>query len=73
MPYSPKEEPLSVLLELNNINLTYQTLKTETLAIKDINFSVFQGEFISIVGPSGCGKTTILSLISAKTFYGHLI
>lgn len=63
MPYSPKEEPLSVLLELNNINLTYQTLKSETEAIKNISFSVNQGEFISIVGPSGCGKTTILSMI----------
>ena len=55
---------MSVLLELKNINLTYQTLKTETEAIKNISFSVNQGEFISIVGPSGCGKTTILSMIS---------
>lgn len=55
---------MSKLLELKNINLTYQTLKSETEAIKDVNLSIDSGEFISIVGPSGCGKTTILSMIS---------
>lgn len=65
MPYSPKEEIISSeLLKLNKINLTYQTLKSETEAIKNVNLSVCKGEFISIVGPSGCGKTTILSMIS---------
>ena len=55
---------MSNLLELKNINLTYQTLKSETKAIENISFSVKQGEFVSIVGPSGSGKTTILSIIS---------
>lgn len=32
--------------------------------LKDINFKVGSGEFISIIGPSGCGKTTLLRLIS---------
>ena len=55
---------MSTLLELKNINLTYQTLKSETEAIKNVSFSIDQGEFVSIVGPSGSGKTTILSMIS---------
>ena len=55
---------MSNLLELKNINLTYQTLKSETKAIENVSFSVKQGEFVSIVGPSGSGKTTILSIIS---------
>ena len=55
---------MSTILSLQDINLTYQTLKTETEAIKDVSFLVNQGEFVSIVGPSGCGKTTILSMIS---------
>ena len=55
---------MSNLLELNNIDLTYQTLKSETKAIENVSFSVKQGEFVSIVGPSGSGKTTILSIIS---------
>ena len=55
---------MSTLLELKDICLTYQTLKSETEAIKNISFCVDNGDFISIVGPSGCGKTTILSMIS---------
>lgn len=61
---SKGEKILSKLLELKNINLTYQTLKSETEAIKNVSFSVKPSEFISIVGPSGSGKTTILSLIA---------
>lgn len=55
---------MSTLLELKNINLTYQTLKSETKAIENITFSIENGEFVSVVGPSGSGKTTILSIIS---------
>lgn len=55
---------MNALLEIKNVSLIYQTIKSETEAIKDISFSVNQGEFVSIVGPSGCGKTTILSMIA---------
>lgn len=51
-------------LELKNIELIYHSPQSETHALKDLNFTVYTGEFISIVGPSGCGKTTILSLIA---------
>lgn len=33
-------------------------------ALEDINLTVKQGEFISIVGPSGCGKTTLLKILA---------
>lgn len=33
-------------------------------AVKDLDFSVRKGEFITIVGPSGCGKSTLLDMIS---------
>jgi len=51
-------------LELKNVELIYHSPKSETHALKELNLSVEDGEFISIVGPSGCGKTTILSLIA---------
>lgn len=52
------------LLEFNNVGLIYQTDASETTALKNVTFSVDEGEFVAIVGPSGCGKTTILSLVA---------
>ena len=55
---------MNEIVSLNNVNLIYQSIKHETTALSDINLTIQEQEFISIVGPSGCGKTTILSLIS---------
>ena len=52
------------ILKFENVCLTYQTPQGQTDAIKDLSFSVSEGEFVAIVGPSGCGKTTVLSMIS---------
>lgn len=52
------------VLKLENINKTYQAKNGEIEALKDINFSVEEGEFVSIIGPSGCGKSTLLSIIA---------
>ena len=46
------------VLKLENINKTYQAKNGEIKALKNINFSVKEGEFVSIIGPSGCGKST---------------
>lgn len=47
-----------------SLSYTYLTRTGETLALKDLNIAVREGEFCSIVGPSGCGKSTLLGLIS---------
>lgn len=54
----------NTLLKLEDVCLSYHTKSGETNALKNVNFSVNEGEFVSIVGPSGCGKTTILSIIA---------
>ena len=51
------------ILEIKNLSKIYHTSKGEIPAIKDLNLSVKDGEFIAIVGPSGCGKTTLLSIL----------
>jgi putative ABC transport system ATP-binding protein len=48
---------------LENVEKVYQTDKIETVALSDINLSVRQGEFISIMGPSGSGKSTLLNIL----------
>lgn len=62
------------VLKFDNVSLIYHTKDGETLALEDVNFSVYEKEFVAIVGPSGCGKTTILSLIAGilKPSSGHI-
>src|SRR5919202_1531010 len=35
-----------------------------TVALADISFEVFEGQFACLVGPSGCGKSTLLRVIA---------
>ncbi len=50
-------------IELQNVSRIYRADKIETIALENINLSVQEGEFISIMGPSGCGKSTLLNII----------
>lgn len=52
------------VLKVSGIGEKYQSQNGEVTALSNINFSVEQGEFMSIVGPSGCGKSTLLSIIA---------
>ncbi|MCO5386423.1 ABC transporter ATP-binding protein [Desulfosporosinus sp.] len=56
------------VVEVHNVGMKYQSLNGEITALENINFSVSDGEFVSIVGPSGCGKSTLLSIISGLIF-----
>ena len=53
-----------MIIELCQVALTYQSPDGETNALRDISFSMEEGEFVSVVGPSGCGKSTLLSVIA---------
>lgn len=48
-----------VKLEIKGINKTID----QKVILSDINFEVFDGEFLSVLGPSGCGKTTLLRIL----------
>lgn len=50
------------MLEFKDVGYIYHTPAGETTAVKNLSFSVADGDFVSVIGPSGCGKTTILSL-----------
>ena len=51
------------MIQLEGVEKVYRTDKIETVALTNINLSVRQGEFISIMGPSGSGKSTLLNVI----------
>ena len=47
-------------VEFRNVVKNYGTFE----AVKDVSFTVEDGEFVALVGPSGCGKTTTLNLMA---------
>lgn len=52
-----------MLLELKNIFKWVNSGGNKIFLLKDLNLTVKEGEFISIMGPSGSGKTTLLNVI----------
>lgn len=51
------------VIEVKNMFKAFMLGKEKLDILKNINFTVANGEFVSIMGPSGCGKSTLLYLI----------
>jgi NitT/TauT family transport system ATP-binding protein len=52
------------MLEVTRLRKVYEDASRTVEAIRDVSFSVGQGELVCIVGPSGAGKTTLLKCIA---------
>lgn len=59
------------MLELKNIKKVYKTKDSFWKALKDVNVSFREREFVSILGPSGAGKTTLLNIIGGLDSYNN--
>jgi len=54
---------MNVILEAKNIQKQFHDPVTVNV-LKDINFKINAGEFVSVIGKSGCGKSTLLYILS---------
>lgn len=52
-----------MILELKGIYKEYQQGKMSVPVLKDVNFSMEEGEYVAIMGPSGSGKSTLMNII----------
>ncbi len=48
---------------VEDLQMVYKVGKIEVPALRGVDFSVKEGEFVAVIGPSGCGKSTLLHLI----------
>jgi nitrate/nitrite transport system ATP-binding protein len=63
----PTDNHGSTTLRLAGVSKSYGTSRGTQSAVRDINFEVRAGEFVSLVGHSGCGKSTVLSMVAGLT------
>jgi putative ABC transport system ATP-binding protein len=52
-------------LKVENLSKVYVSSMGKVVSLRNVNFSVNKGEFVSVVGPSGSGKSTLLNMIGA--------
>lgn len=51
------------MIKFNQISRSFIGDEVETVAIDEMNLTINEGEFLSILGPSGCGKSTLLNVL----------
>jgi ABC-type lipoprotein export system ATPase subunit len=54
---------MSDIIEARDLSKVYRRGREDIHALKNVNFRVGEGEFVSIIGPSGSGKTALLNLL----------
>ena len=69
----------SIALKVENLSKAFDSPAGRIIALRQVNFTIKEAEFVSIVGPSGSGKSTLLNIIgtldrptSGKVFIGTI-
>lgn len=54
-----------ITLRVENLSKVYISSMGKVVSLRNVNFMVNKGEFVSVVGPSGSGKSTLLNMLGA--------
>ena len=66
---SPDAGVATPLIVARGLSKTYATGPREVNALKNLDFEIHDGEFVSVVGQSGCGKSTLLKVLAGLLRY----
>ncbi|MHB2170217.1 ABC transporter ATP-binding protein [Alsobacter sp. R-9] len=61
MSASPAGRPVPPLVSIRHVSKQFGN---GTLAVRDVDLDLAEGEFVSLLGPSGCGKSTLLRMVA---------
>ena len=53
---------MASFIDVHNAEMVFETRKGRFHALREIDLTVEQGEFVTLIGHSGCGKSTLLNL-----------
>jgi nitrate/nitrite transport system ATP-binding protein len=54
-------------VSVEKVDMSFKTPRGAFVALKDVNLSIREGEFVTLIGHSGCGKSTLLNLVAGLT------
>ncbi|WP_366658343.1 ABC transporter ATP-binding protein [Fodinicurvata sp. EGI_FJ10296] len=52
------------MVQAEGLSLVFETPDAPITALSDIDLTIRQGDFVSLIGPSGCGKTTLMRAVA---------
>jgi peptide/nickel transport system ATP-binding protein len=55
---------MTTAVSVKDLSISFQSARTRFAAVREVTFSVEEGQTFGLIGPSGCGKTTVLRAIA---------